>query len=203
MGWVRVLVALGIVAALVQGLSAPPPALSGDALRLREGFPGLTDRDLVPLARAVTMSHPHGPAPRPPEEGLGARQALHDTRPRVVGLLVAGLSSPSPYARHDAALLLADCPDLGVVKALQARLPVDDNEPVVATIRAALAQHGVDVEAHTQWLLDGGEAGKAFRVLHPRAVPVQDAWLASQRLDGAVAEELGWVLTVRNAWLDR
>lgn len=203
MGWLRVLVALGLVAVLVQGLSAPRAALSGDALRLREGFPALADRDLEPLARAVTMSHPHGPTPRPPAEGLGARQALRGTRPRVVGLLVAGLSSPSPYARHDAALLLADCPDLGVVDALEARLPVEDNEPVVATIRAALAQHGVDVEAHTQWLLDRGEAGKAFRVLHPRAVPVQEAWLATHSLDGAVAEELGWVLTVRNAWLDR
>lgn len=203
MGWLRVLVALGLVALLVQGLSAPRAALSGDALRLREGFPGLADRDLEPLARAVGVSHPHGPASRRAADALAVRQALRDTRPRVVGLLVAGLSTPSPYARHDAALLLADCPDLGVVDALQARLPVDDNEPVVATIRAALAQHGVDVEEHTQWLLDRGEAGKAFRVLHPRAVPVQDAWLASHRLDGAVAEELGWVLAVRNAWLDR
>lgn len=198
MGWLRVLVALGLVALLVQGLSRPVP-LSGDAQRLRDGFPGLADRDLPPLALAVGMSHPHGPKSRRPADALVARQALEATRARVVALLLAGLSSPSPYARHDAALLLADCPDLGVVEALEARLPVDDNEPVVATIRAALAQHGVDVEEHTGWLLAHGEPGKAFRVLHPRAVPLQEAWLASHRPD----DGLGWVLSVRNAWLDR
>lgn len=202
MGWLRVLVALGIVAVLVQGLSRPAP-LTGDAQRLREGFPGLADRDLPPLVLVVGGSHPHGPTSRRAADALAARQALKDTRARVVALLVAGLSAPSPYARHDAALLLADCPDLGVVDALQARLPVDDNEPVVATIRGALAQHGVDVEEHTRWLLANGEPGKVFRVLHPRAVPVQEAWLAANRVDGAVAEELGWVLSVRSAWLAR
>lgn len=201
--WVLPVLVLGLAAGLVRLLVAPaPPAPpSGDEARLARHFPGLASGDLGPLTRCFQSFHPHGPADRQPRDAFLARLAMATSPRRVVVILLAALDSPSPYARHDAALLLSGVPGWDVATALQARLPDEKNVPVQTCLRFALAQHGVDVRAHTLWMLeragDPSVLRMALGVHHPDALLLQDAYLAEHPVDGAVAADVGWELRVR------